>query len=45
LCYRCENRSFILREKHGFRVFENKMLRRKCGYKEEVGRTGEWGKF
>jgi hypothetical protein len=37
--YGCENQSLILREEHGLRVFENRMLRRIFGTKraEVVG--------
>jgi hypothetical protein len=42
--YGCETWSLILREEHGLRVFENRVLRRLFGPKrDEV--TGEWRKL
>ena len=42
--YGCETWSFILREEHRLRVFENKLLRRIFGPKmDEV--IGEWRKL
>jgi hypothetical protein len=42
--YRCETWSLALREEHGLRVFENRVLRRIFGPKrDEV--TGEWRKL
>jgi hypothetical protein len=42
--YGCETWSLTLREKHGLRVFENRVLRRMFGPKrDEV--TGEWMKL
>jgi hypothetical protein len=42
--YRCETWSLTLREEHGLRVFENRVLRKICGLKrDEV--TGGWGKL
>jgi hypothetical protein len=42
--YGCENWSLTLREKHGLRVFENRVLRKIFGpKKDEV--TGEWRKL
>jgi hypothetical protein len=43
VAYGCEAWSLILREKHRLRVFENRMLRRIFGSKNEV--TGEWRKL
>jgi hypothetical protein len=42
--YECETRSLTLREEHGLRVFENRVLRRIFGLKrDEV--TGGWRKL
>jgi hypothetical protein len=42
--YECETWSLTLREEHGLRVFENRVLRRIFGPKrDEV--TGEWRKL
>jgi hypothetical protein len=42
--YACETWSLTLREEHGLRVFENRVLRRIFGPKrDEV--TGEWRKL
>jgi hypothetical protein len=42
--YECETWSLIIREEHGLRVFENRVLRRIFGQKrDEV--TGEWRKL
>jgi hypothetical protein len=42
--YGCETLSLTLREEHGLRVFENRVLRRIFGPKrDEV--TGEWRKL
>jgi hypothetical protein len=42
--YRCETWSLTLREEHGLRLFDNRVLRRICGPKrDEV--TGEWKKL
>jgi hypothetical protein len=42
--YGCETLSLTLREEHGLRVFENRVLRRIFGLKrDEV--TGEWRKL
>jgi hypothetical protein len=42
--YGCETLSLTLREKHGLRMFENRVLRRIFGPKwDEV--TGGWGKL
>jgi hypothetical protein len=44
LMYECETWSLTLREEHGLRVFENRVLRRIFGPKrDEV--TGEWRKL
>jgi hypothetical protein len=44
ILYGYETWSLTLREEHGLRVFENKVLRRICGPKrDEV--TGEWRKL
>ena len=42
--YGCETWSLILREEHRLRVFENRVLRRIFGSKEEEV-TGEWSKL
>ena len=41
--YGCETWSLALREEHGLRVFENKVLRKIFGTKKEF--TGEWRKL
>jgi hypothetical protein len=42
--YRCETWSLTLRDEHGLRAFENRMLRRIFG--PETGEvTGGWRKF
>ena len=42
--YGCETWSLTLREEHGLRVFENRVLRRIFGPKRD-GVTGEWRKL
>jgi len=42
--YGCENWSFALREEHGLRVFENRVLRRIFGPKRGEG-TRKWRKL
>ena len=42
--YGCETWSLTLREEHGLRVFENRVLRRIFGV-ERDGVTGEWRKL
>jgi hypothetical protein len=39
----CETWSLALREEHGLRVFENRVLRRVCGPKREE--DGSWRKL
>ena len=41
--YGCETWSLTLREEHRLRVFENKVLRKIFGVKDEI--TGEWRKL
>ena len=42
--YGCETWSLTLREEHRLRVFENRVLKRIFGHKEEDG-GGGWGKY
>jgi hypothetical protein len=42
--YECEPWSLTLREKHGLRVFENKVLRKIFGSKRDEA-TGGWRKL